>query len=62
MVGRFWRWLTDAHRHDWEILREQDYIHWVRYDGGEKLKNGEGTLYTMRCKTCGEVTTRKAGI
>ena len=63
MIGRFWHWLTDAHRHEWEIMREEPYHNFsIASVGGEKIKTGEGVLYTLRCKACGEITTRKAGV
>lgn len=62
MIGRFWHWLTDAHHHEWETAKENPYIHWKTNLGGEKYKAGEGILYTLRCKTCGDITSRKVGI
>jgi hypothetical protein len=61
MIGRAYRWLFDAHRHDWEILKDEPFYRWATFEG-KKVKTGEGTLYTLRCKSCGDITARRSGV
>lgn len=53
MIGRLYRWLFDAHRHEWETI----------WSGGiEKDGRWIGHSYTLRCKKCGDITFRKVGL
>lgn len=60
MIGRVWRWLFDAHRHEWETIETEKYTRFKDW-GGQKIPYGRVTLYTLRCKTCGLVTGRTVG-
>ncbi len=63
MIKRLWHWLTWVHEHEWEVMDKQTYEVWTMNGfSGEKVKTGQGMLYTLRCKGCGEITTRKAGV
>lgn len=55
MIGRLYRWLFDNHRHDWETIEHASI---------KRTRDGAliGTTYTLRCKTCGDITGRHVGL
>lgn len=61
MIGRVWRWLFDAHRHEWETVSEERYTRFRHWQGKE-IPTGNGTLHTQRCKTCGIVRGIEIGV
>lgn len=59
MIGRVYQWLFDTHKHEWEIYKEQRYEKTDRYDNAVVAA---GTLYTLRCKDCGMITSKKMSL
>lgn len=60
MIGRFYRWLFDTHRHEWETIKEKPYqIFEARFSLVRPTENG--SIYVLRCKTCGDIKSRKVG-
>lgn len=51
MIGRVWRWLVDAHRHERETVREIDL--YSRFNNDHV-----GKRYVLKCKTCGDIVSR----
>lgn len=54
MIGRMWQWLTDRHRHEWETIEVGEAVR-------VKDETVVGKVYTLRCKVCGDVESRKIG-
>jgi len=63
MIGRIYNWLFDTHRHDWETIKEQPFTHF-KYSlvTNERYDCGGGTLYTLRCKICGQISSKQIGL
>lgn len=51
MIGRVWRWLVDAHQHEWETIEKRELYSRVNDDH-------VGVRYVLRCKTCGDIRSR----
>lgn len=60
MIGRWWLWLTDAHRHEWETIDTQKIV--KRNDSLAMTPKIVGFTYTLRCKSCGDITFRRMTI
>lgn len=64
MIGRIYRWLFDTHRHEWETIQEKTatLFRYHRINGvQQRIAVGTITVYTLRCKTCGDVSERRIG-
>jgi len=54
MIGKVYRWLFDAHRHEWETISSAD----IQSKDGRHI----GVGITLRCKKCGIYQMQKLGL
>lgn len=62
MIGKMYRWLFDAHHHEWETIKTQPFHRFVTDRLGKRRNVGEGTLYTLKCKACGDIKSCTAEV
>lgn len=47
--------------HEWETIKEVKYTTTTKYVDG-RSREDVYTVYTLRCKKCGEITSKQIGV